>query len=98
MVEVDEIIVHSDPVTCRVGRFSSEMALAPRLQMRPSDATDGVLTVPQKALDIRLDSCVHVVALWTVAHYYNFNCTVRTKLFTEGTRIFANWRRLSGEP
>ena len=33
-VEADEIAVLPDPVTWRVGRFSSEIALAPRLQMR----------------------------------------------------------------
>ena len=33
-VEADEIAVLPDPITWRVGRFSSEIALAPRLQMR----------------------------------------------------------------
>ena len=34
MAEVDEITVLPIPVTWRVGRLSSEMVLAPRLQMR----------------------------------------------------------------
>ena len=75
-VEADEIAVLPDPVTWRVGRFLSEIALAPRLQM------GGLKTIsmtrrngrgPDSSLKrLWVFIWIHVytvAALWIVTHY-----------------------------
>ena len=70
MAEVDKTTVLPGPVTCRVGRFSSEMALAPRLRMRDLE-TISVTRRNGRGPDssIKRLSSVHVVALWTVSDF-----------------------------
>ena len=80
-VEADEIAVLPDPVTWRVGRFSSEIALAPRLQMRSLETISTTRRNgrgPDSSLKrqwVFVWTHVYMVAaLWTVtqAHHRDF--------------------------
>ena len=75
-VEADEIAALPYPVTWRVGRFSSEIALAPRLQMRGLETVSTTRRNgrgPDSSLKrqwVFVWIHVHTVAaLWTVTHW-----------------------------
>ena len=73
-VEEDKINPLPDPVTWRVGRCSSEMALAPRHQMRGLETISTTRhngrgpdsSLKRQKLDIRLYTDI---TLWTVIHW-----------------------------